>query len=153
MAEGWVLSAGGGVYVLPVDMIETRTVRTEYDEDGLAVAARTGDVRTVLASVTGAGPLDYRRGRQGQKWSPSRLRIDYRRWDDGPWELGVPSLVGHILRKDGSVGALPASVTYSRWNEDKAPEWVTAFVALAHPDAATEPGQISGRVGSVPVPE
>ena len=138
--------------VLPVDMIESRTKRTEYDDSGQVARVRTGDVRTVLASITDVEPLAYRKGRDGKQWLPSRLRIDYRRWDDGPWEPGVPALMGHVLRTDGSEGAIPASVTYSRWNEDKAPEWVTEFVAVAHPDAATKPDQTSGRVGTVPVP-
>lgn len=138
--------------VLPVEMIESRTVRTEYDDSGRVARVRTGDVRTVLASVTGVEPLDYRQGREGKRWLPQRLRVDYRRWDDGPWEPGVAALQGRILRKDGSVGAVPASVTYSRWNENKEPEWVTEFVAVTHPDAATPPDQTSGRVGTVPVP-
>lgn len=53
--------------VLPVDMIESRTVRTEYDDSGQVARVRTGDVRTVLASVTDVGPLDYHRGREGKQ--------------------------------------------------------------------------------------
>jgi hypothetical protein len=141
------------VTVLPVDMIETRTVRTKYGDDGRAEKFHTADVRTVLASVTGADPMPHRYSRQGQKWMPSRLRVDYCRGDGGPWEAGIPALSGYLIRKDGSVGAVSVSVTYSRWNEDKAPEWVTDFVAVAHPDAPIKPGQSSGRVGSVPVPK
>ena len=67
--------------------------------------------------------------------------------------MGHPALSGRMLRADGSVGQRRAMAVFSPWNPEKPPEWVTAFVAVAHPDAVIDLSQKSGRVGIVPASE
>lgn len=126
--------------VTPIEMVNVHTEDTEYDADGRAASFSTADNRTVRARVTDAEVMTRTRWRgPSQKWTPEHLRIDYRRSNNDEWSTGSPSLSGHMLRKDGSVGQRRVSVVYSPWDDEKPPAWVTAFVETAHPDAVVKP--------------
>lgn len=114
---------------------EKLSTHRAFTPDSVVPKARSvRETRKVRALVTGVEPLEHPYNK-GVLWLPKAVTVTYERRDDGPWRASVPSLFGHLLKKDGTLGQ--RDFTHSYWDtykEPEAPEWATQWVAANMPE-------------------